>query len=304
MRMGLKKDIAGIVILLALSLLGTDCATTKKISNDILGKGTNLKKKIALLPVLNRSGYGGDDFRNAAAKELKSEIRRRCDGLHLLDSREIRQALEEIRRLPSGQIDNFSLANMGRIHGLHAVVEESVVDVELISEKWGIWGFRRMSPLLQVSIRLRVYDVQTTAVLLDELVKEAVQVSGEERQNIKERNLYNREITYSLLAKVAPEAAEMICNRMAEEPWKGYITASSGNTFTISAGTEAGLAPEVVLEVFAMGEPIEGKGNRVYLVPGPKMGEIKLTKVRENQAEAVALFGHDLERSSCVMLKP
>ena len=158
--------------------------------------------------------------------------------------------------------------------------------------------------LVRASVCVRVYDVETTAVLLNELVKEALEVSREEWEEIKKHNVYNRELAYTLLAKITPGAADIVCDGLAEEPWKGYITTGADNIFTISAGTDVGLAPENVLEVFGMDEPIEGQGNRVYLVPGPKVGEVKLTKVQENRAEAIGLSGQDLEKSSRVMLKP
>jgi hypothetical protein len=306
--MVLRKDIAIIVVLLAFSLLTTGCGTARKITgeitSDVLGRRAPLKKKIAFLPALSSSSFGGDDLSEAATRELEAHVRRHCDDLDVVDSQKIRQALKKISRFPSGDVDNFALANSGRIYGLNALVQESIVDAELVTDKRGIWGFRRTARLLQATVRLRVLDVETTAVLLDEVVEDAVEISDEEWQNIKKNNIYNTELAHTLMAKITPEAAEMICDRLAEEPWKGYITASGENGFTISAGSDAGLAPEDVLEVFGMGEPIQGQRNHVYLVSGPKIGEIKITRADENQAEAVGLFGKDLEKSCCVMLKP
>ena len=53
-----------------------------------------------------------------------------------------------------------------------------------------------------------------------------------------------------------------------------------------------------------MGEPIEASSGQVYLLSGPKIGEIKVTEVQRDQATAVGILGTGLEKSSYVKLKP
>ena len=279
------------------------CATTEKISEDILGKGPRLSKKVSFLPPVNGSGYGGEDFQRAAAAQLRAFLSRRCDNLRIVDSRNILKALQDMPRLPSGQIDHLALANLGRIFGLGAVVNQTIGQMECLTEKRGIWGFRRLCRLVRLSFHVRVYDIQTTAILLDEIVEEDVEISEYDWDNLKTGNGYNKGIASRLLAEMTGKTGKMICERLAEEPWKGYITASSNNTFTISAGTDVGLTVGDVLEVFSMGEPMKGQEGRIYLVSGPKIGEIKVTKVKKDRAEAESILGYDLEQSSFVQLK-
>jgi hypothetical protein len=279
------------------------CATTEKITADILGKGRTLTKKIAFLPAVNGSGYGGEDLQRAAGEQLRAFLGRRCDNLRIMDSRNILKAFEDMPRLPSGQIDNLALAKLGRIFGLSAVVNQTIGQMECLTEKRGIWGFRRVCRLARLSLRVRVYDIQTTAILLDEMVEEDVEVSEYDWDNIKAGNGYNKGITSGLLAKMTGKTGKMTCERLAEEPWKGYIITGSDNKFTISAGTDVGLTVGDVLEVFGLGEPMKGQEGHIYLVSGPKIGEIKVTKVKKDQAEAASILGYDLEQSSFVQLK-
>ena len=285
-------------------LLIIGCATTKKIAGDIMGKGRDLKKKIAFLPTLNNSNYGGEDFRRASATELKTFLGRTCDGLCIMDSRKIREASKEMPRIESGRIDHLALAEFGRIHGLGAVVEQEISEVQCVTDKRGIWGFRKTCLLVKVSFRVRAYDIETTAMLFDEVVREEVQISEDAWQSVRGSNEYNKGIAHSILDKITPEIGEMICRRLAEVPWKGYIVSSSDGIFTLSAGIDVGLAAGDILEVFAMGEPVKGHGDGVYLISGPKIGEIKVTEVRSQQAEAIRISGSNLENSCCIKLKP
>jgi hypothetical protein len=279
------------------------CATTHKITADILGKGRTLRKKIAFLPSVDSSGYGGEDFQEATAAQLKAFLSRRCDSLRIIDSRNIRKALQDASRSPSGQIDNLALAHLGRIFGLGAVLKQTIGQMECLTDKRGIWGFRRTCRLARLSFRVMVYDIQTTAIIMDEIVREDVEVSESDWDNIKTADRYNKGIAYHLLAKVIGKMGEMICERLAEEPWEGYIISGSDNTFTISAGMDVGLAAGDVLEVFDLGEPLKGQEGQIYLVSGPKIGEIKVTKVKRDRAEATGILGYDLEQSSFVQLK-
>jgi len=280
------------------------CATTHKIGADIMGKGKTLKKKIAFMPSMNDSGFGGDDFQVAAHGELKKTLSKRCDGIHIIDSREIQRALEEIPHGLSGRIDTLALGKLGRTYGLGGVLEQTIVDMEYITAKRGIWGFRKTRMLARASFRLRCYDTETTAVFFDEMVTDEVALTEGVWKDAKNTGAYNQEMAGAIVSKIISKAVKLICKRLAEEPWKGYVVKDSEERLTLTAGKDVGLATGDVLEVFGAAEPIRGQGDKVYLVPGLKMGEIRVTGVKEDQAEVVPVSGRNLERGHSVKLKP
>lgn len=297
------RRINAIAFFLAGCLLATGCATARKMTYGIIDKGRTLKKSIVLTPDVISSGCAGKDCQNTAVAQLRAFLGRHCDGLIIVDSQKIREELEEIPRLPSSRIENLALAEFGRIHGLGVVLELSIGEIECLTGKRGIWGFRRTCMLAQCSLHVRAFDVETTAVLLDRFVREAVEISEYDCNNIKKGDGYNKEIADRLLAKLTPRIGKMICKGLSDKPWKGYIISSSDKTYTVSGGTDAGLATGDVLEVFQMSEQMKGQGGQVYLVSGPKIGEIRVTKVQRDRVEAICLSGHDLEKSICVKLK-
>ncbi len=292
-----------VVFCLAAIFLATGCAATKEITKDITGKGGRLKKKIAFLPTLNKTGYGGDALKESAIAHFKSFVESSCDDLVIIDSQETRNLLAGIPRLPSGQIDNLSLVKLGRTLGLNVVLEQVLSELECVADKRGIWGFRNTSMLVQLSVRIRGYDIENGSILFEEVAREEIEVSEHDWQNIKERRGYHNELADRLLAKTMPEICETACELVGNERWKGYITAVSENTFILTAGNDVGLAEGDVLEVFGMSEPIRGHAGQSYLVSGPKIGELKVTKVHRNRAEATGDLESDLEKSSHVKLK-
>jgi len=280
------------------------CATFHKIGADIMGKEGALKKKVAFMPSMNDSGFGGDSFQAAAHSQLKKALSRRCDGIQIIDSREIQRALEEIPHGLSARINTSALGRIGRTYGLGAVLEQRIVDVEYMTAKRGIWGFRKTRTLARASLRVRCFDTATTAVLFDETVTGKVELSEAVWKEAKTTGAYNKEMAEAVLSEVISKTVQGICERLAKEPWKGYIVKNSGERLTLSAGQDVGLTPGDVLEVFQAAEPMQGQGGKVYLVPGLKMGEIRVTHVKEDHAEAVSIYGNNLDKSHCVKLRP
>ena len=303
MRIVATKGIAIMATFLMAIFLAIGCATTKKITEDIIGGGKALKKKIAFLPAVNKTGYGGKDFQESARAHRNTFLKRFCDDLIIMDSPKTRNLLEQIPSLASGQIDTLALAKLGRALGLNAVLEESLSEIECVTDNRGIWGFRNACLLVQLSLCVRAYDIETGAILFDEVVNDEVEVLEHDWQDIKERSGYHKEIADRLLSKTTAKICKRICEPLGNEPWKGYITSVSENTFTLIAGTDVGLTIGDVLEVFGTGESIEGQAGQFYLVSGSKIGELRITKVHRNRAEAIGILGSDLQKISYVKLK-
>lgn len=300
--MGKSIRIIAALFVCLLSVAG--CATAHKIGADIMGKGGALKKKVAFMASINDSGFGGDDFQVAAHNQLMKSLSRHCDGIIIIDSREVQKALKEIPHRLSDRIDTMTLGNLGRIYGLGAVLEQSIVDIEYNTAKRGIWGFRQTRMLVRVSFRVRCYDTETTAILFDETVIDEVEIPEGVWKEAKNTGSYNEAMARPILSKIISKAVKLVCKRLAKEPWKGYLVADSGKRLTLSTGKDAGLATGDVLEVFGAAEPINGQGDKVYLVPGLKIGEVRVSHVKEDRAEVVPILGRNLEKGHCVKLKP
>jgi len=288
-------------------LLATGCATTKKISKeiakDITGRGGSLKKKIALLPSSNKMGYEADPLAQLARPQFKSSLEKSCDDLLITDSEQTQNLLAEVPRFSSGRIDNLALAEVGKALGLNVVLEQTLSALKCVTDKRGIWGFRDTCMLVQLSVSVRGYDISTGAILFEEVVHDEVEVSENDWQSIMQRGEYNEEVAHQLLAKIMPEACERVCESIGNEHWKGYITSVTGSTFGLTAGRDVGLAEGDELEVFGMGESIRCNAGQSYLVSGPKIGELRITKVKENWAEATGDLESEPQKISHVKFK-
>jgi hypothetical protein len=292
------------VFCLTVIFLAIGCTAARMVTKDITGEGGRLKKKIAFLPISNKPGYEGT-LSNSARGYIKAFVERSCDDLVFVDSQESRDLLAEITRFPSGQIDNLALAERGRALGLNVVLEESISGLEGVQGKCGTWGFRDRCMLVKLSVSVRGYDIESGAVLFEEVLQKMVEVSEPDWRDIKEGREYRKELADRLLAETLSEISKRTCERVGDTFWKGYITYAYGNTFALTAGEDVGLVEGDIVEVFGMGEAIKGHAGQFYLVSGPKVGELRIISVHRNWAEAEATgdLGDDFPEVSHVKLK-
>jgi hypothetical protein len=296
------KGISLIVLLLLWALWTPGCATTNKIKDDILRKGPVLRKKVGFLPAAANAALKAGNLQESAAVRLKDYLRRRCEGLIVAESRKVRQALASIPRLDSGRIQNTAIAGLGRDYGLSVVLDPQVADVEYVTAKRGVWGFRRITEVVRVYFLVRAYDVETTALFFDKMIQEEMELS-EGGRRAKETGVDEPDWVEPVLSEIIPRAGDLVCDRLAEEPWKGYVTDSSEERVIVSAGKDVGLAPGEILEVFGKGKAMKGQDAYLFFLLGAKLGKAKVVSVKEDTAEAVRVSGI-LEEGWSVRLKP
>jgi hypothetical protein len=297
-----RKITKAVFVGLIVSSFMLGCGTTKKITEEIVGGRAELKK-IALVPAANQTGYGGQALQKEAMANLETFLKRHCDEFIILDFEKTGRLLEQLVGRSTGQIDNLTLAKFGRVLGVNTILIATLDDIKCTAGKRGVYGFRDTIPVVGLEVRLRAFDPQTGTILFDQVFSDEVEVGESDWQNIKERKGYHKEIMNQLLIKTTDQMGEAVSDQLCDTPWKGYIIDVAGDVITLSAGEDVGLAKGDVLDVFGMSGTIEGQEGQIYLLSGPKIGELEITEVRENKAEARGLEGSDFQKSSHVQLK-
>lgn len=289
-----------VIILWLVCVMMDGCAATKQISDDIMGARPALKKKIAILPAITNQPIS--DLHELVPAVVANFMEQNCEAVLIVETPAVNDALTRVTA-DGGPIDRLALAEVGRKHGLSAVIQPQIDNIDLFKRKEGIWGFRDIHTFLHVTLRLRTYDVETTALHFDEVI-------GEERvlpQTMVADDINPLEIedklTRSLLFEVVDKATERLCESLTDAPWKGYIIDENDGSFRVSAGQDVGLKVGDELDVFAMTDPLQGVNQQIYLIPGQKIGEVRLERVLEHHSDATKLSGDNLEESACLMLK-
>jgi hypothetical protein len=96
---------------------------------------------------------------------------------------------------------------------------------------------------------------------------------------------------------------EKTCDAISDQPWKSYIISKNGNNITIASGANAGLEIGMTLNAYDPGRLIKGIEGQRFFLPGPVIGEIKVTQVHPDRAEATTVEDTGMQLGSPVKLK-
>ena len=143
----------------------------------------------------------------------------------------------------------------------------------------------------------------TGAKLLDESLKESVEVDGAEFDAIVAKDLQSMYELNQTLDRISADGAEKVCETLGKNPWQGYVVAIQDGRIILSSGRETGMTAGDVLAVYRVGEVIDGKFGQRFMIPGTFAGEIEITAVADGRAEARLVGEADVAVGCTVKLK-
>ena len=204
--------------------------------------------------------------------------------------------------LPSGRVDNFALAIIGRELGLNAVVTGSLDDIGLLDELRGmVW--KDTHHLIQILVSVEVYDTETGAKILDESFSRKVEIEELDYELMQSQGKMMLPDLNETLSDLIQEMGETICWAVEDQSWNGFIIAVDGDKIFLSAGSRAGLEPGDEFEVFDTSRIIEGLNGQRFFYHGQKTGEIRIVEVEPNKAKAVIVSDKGIKTGNSVRVK-
>jgi hypothetical protein len=250
-------------------------------------------KKVAILPFQVQSVYvdprSGRILQQTAIERLQAE----CPSVRFQgpSDPEFPISVSEMPRLEDGSIDNFELAMVGRRWGLNALMISTLSSVSVDEQEEGFWWFKKLRYYVQVEVRVELLDSETASKLLSHTVNRRVEIDRFDVDMINARNQVELYYFEETLDDMAEEIAEAVCRTIKERSWKSYVLLVEGGELLIAAGAEAELQTGVLLEIFDSSEVVQAAGARRYILPGPKIGEARVTVVDARVSRAAVVSG-------------
>jgi hypothetical protein len=206
-------------------------------------------------------------------------------------------------RLPSGLLDGYALAVLGRQRGVNFFLIGTLVDVRVKDELKGFWLWKDTRYSIQTVVRLELVDSATGAKILDDTSRTEAEIDSVKYEEIEQfKNIQFADLT-SAVTTLFRNGSKLVCSSMHSLPWQGFVVASERGRITLSAGSRAGLTVGRTLEVFGTGPVFTSKDGQRFLSVGDKIGEATLTTVLEDRAEAAFGGGERLEEGGTVQVK-
>lgn len=278
--------------------------TTKKLTRKIRFSDDDLQRMAAVIGFENKSLYRSKDFTLLFRKGIPEFLNNECDDVTVADpdDDENLKGFKELPMLPSGRVDNFALAIIGRGLGLNAVVTGSLDDIGLLDELRGmVW--KDTHHLIQILVSVAVYDTETGAKILDQNFSRKVEIEELDYELMQSEGKMILPDLNETLSDLIKEMGETICWAVEDQSWNGFIIAVNGDNIILSAGSRAGLEPGDEFEVFDTSRIIEGLNGQRFFYHGQKTGEIRIVEVEPNKAKAVIVSDKGIKTGNSVRVK-
>jgi hypothetical protein len=261
---------------------------TKHITRGFKERDEDMKKMIGMAPFNNRTRLSDPNQETNFSETLIENAETLCSGVHILYSGAVGypEFLADLPKQGQGEIDNLELAKEGRLFGLNAILTIALTGINSFEEEKGFWWFKDTHNFIRVQIKVEMYDTETGTKLLDEIISRDIEVELFDIELLENQERFDVFLLEDAYEYFASTIAEKVCDALTIQPWKGYIVSVAGNKIILSSGETSRLVLGQVLEVFDSSEIIQGTDGHRFFMPGPKTGEIRITAVYDDSAEA------------------
>jgi len=309
------KRVTGFSLLMVLFpfLLGIGCGTVKSAYRASAGaaksvtelvipeKGDSLRKRILVASVINRAG-------------IKEEEARRITGnfVELLSGDEdlMVNLLYDIDTSDSGHLSpqysiiiDPKLVKKAEVMGMDMLITATLDPFDVRTKKSGIWPFRKMKKLIDISISINLLDITYGTLILADTKTKMIKTDYVPAEGQDNRWDADYEVLDEELFSILDDYAFEISDRLDSQPWTGKIVLLEDERATINGGKDIGVTEGSIFEVFDKGKPIRSLDGRDYFYLGPKMAEVRADEVMESYTIVVPVNSEKLTDGQLVRLK-
>jgi hypothetical protein len=259
------------------------CSTTKSVIDKIVPGAPDLKKRVMIAPLVDQAEFGRERTAQIAANfvELLKE------SPHLL-------LFQDPQGIPSGtgsKSPEFGivippdLVKRAQDLGMNALIIGVLNPLEANTRKTGVWPFRDMSRIIEISMTVNIVDTTSGCLYLTELDSEEMDFLIDELPGRDENEVIDQ-IIEAKMPRILKRQSAAVIESLVKEPWTGKILAVENGMVKINGGEDVGVRPDQLFTVFARGESITCRAGRSFDILGKKIGEIKTTSIMEKHSLA------------------
>jgi len=289
------------ILLTTITLLFAGCGMRALLTSQLLPDNDWPKKRVMVMPATDLTGIALHESIDTIREEL-TKILQKTGSFNLYPQNKTKISYS----FTPGESIDPELLREAKERGINAIIFETINPIELNVGKSGIWPFRKKAWSCTVSMDIDIVDVNSETILLSTEIADNITLSSEEITeetekggNIETKNKALKECLPDFL-KEAANAASLSLN---QKPWTGRIVSTDTKEIIINAGSDIGLRPGVVLEVFSKDEYITSFNKQTYQLPGPKAGEIKIVSIQQHHSFAEPLKEGDFKPGQIIRVK-
>jgi hypothetical protein len=289
------------ILLATIILLLAGCGMRALLTSKLFPDNDWPKKRVMVMPATDLTGIAFHESIDTISKEL-TKILQKSGCFNLCPHNK----MNKFHSFTPGESIDPELLREAKERGMNAIIFETINPIELNPGKSGIWPFRKKAWNCTVSMNIDIVDVNSETILLSKEIADNITLSSEETTEETEKS-GNTETKKKALKECLPdilkEAANAASLSLNQKVWTGRIVSIDTKEIIINAGSDVGIRPGVVLEVFSKGEYITSFNKQTYQLPGPKAGEIKIVSIQQHHSFAEPMKEGNFKPGQIIRIK-
>lgn len=270
--------------LLLVALLG--CGTTKSVVKKITPARDSIKKQVMIVPLVDQAGLG--PTRTAQVHMKFVDLLKESPQLVLYQNTQGIRLPKRPQSNESGISPNPDLIKKALDLGMNAIIIGILNPLEVTTGKTGIWPFRDVSSIVELSMTANVFDTSSGCLYMTQLESEEMSFLFDELQGRDENEIIDQ-ILQEKMPPILKRQAAAVIEHLTEETWTGKILAVENGTVRINGGKNVGIHQGQLFTVYALGESIVCRTGKSLALLGEKIGEIRATQIMDDYSLAVPL---------------
>jgi len=288
------KKVLFIIFTVSLAFVFAGCGGNKTTQQPFQYR-SNLKKKVAVVPFVNRTSFAKKDLGPRMAAYMSSALGT-SRNLLIVNPEKVQQYISE-QGLPLPLTQNTAVL-LGRSLGVNAVVLGTVAKVETDIKKVGWLPFipllRNKKPVVSVELILKVVDVANGVSIMADIASSVEKMDLDDDlalENPGSKIKVDSEVAREALAEAALDLTKEVFKVLKRTPWKGFVDNVSESTVRLSAGGDVGVRRGQQFVVYTVDDKITSSTGRVYAAPGSIKALLEVTNVLSTTSKAKIVSG-------------
>ena len=227
-------------------------------------KYTGPKRRIGVVEFENKSAYGQGRLGGAASDILVTELVK--SGKFIVVERDrLNKIMEEQKFQSQGMTDPQTVAKIGQVMGLEAIVVGSVSQFGVKKEGSDYLLTQSKRQVADVTVDIRLIDVQSGQVIMADSGKGMAKSTKASFLGMGTKGGYDETLEGEALRAALVQFVTNIASQLNRKPWSCMIAASAGDQLYLNAGQDSGVTPGMKLNCFKMGAEIRDPRSNLVI---------------------------------------
>jgi curli biogenesis system outer membrane secretion channel CsgG len=261
-------------LLAAAALLAGACAPSKTVKQQqalsvdktekVESKYTGPKRRIGVVEFENKSAYGQGRLGTAASDILVTELVKSGKFI-VVERARLDKIMEEQKFQAQGMTDPATVAKIGQIMGLEAIVTGSVSQFGVKKEGSDYLITQSKRQVADVTVDIRLVDVQSGQVILADSGKGMAKSSKGSFLGMGTKGGYDETLEGEALRAALVQFVTNISSQLNKKAWSCMVAAAAQDQLYLNAGQDSGVTEGMKLDCFKQGSEIRDPRSNLVI---------------------------------------